>query len=56
MATTGCPLTSTRGFGAAGVACPAWAHMMVAPRWSKGPGMFLLSFNSFKQFKSFKTF
>jgi hypothetical protein len=31
IATVGMPLTSTRGFGDIGVACPAWAQVTVAP-------------------------
>jgi hypothetical protein len=31
-------LTSTRGFGAVGCACPACMQSTVAPWWSKKPG------------------
>jgi hypothetical protein len=37
--TVGWPLTSTRGFGDVGVACPAWAHMTVAPKCKRNPGI-----------------
>src|SRR3954468_12233163 len=37
--TMGCPDSSTRGNGAAGVACPACEHITTAPRWRAGAGI-----------------
>ena len=39
ITTVGCPLTSTRGLGAVGMAEPPCAHSTVAPRCKSGPGM-----------------
>lgn len=44
MVATGWPETSTRGFGALGIAWPPWLHNTVAPRWSKGPGIAVLRY------------
>ena len=35
----GIALTSTRGLGAVGIACPPWAHVTTAPMCKIGPGI-----------------
>lgn len=37
--TIGCPLTSTLGLGEVGCAWPACAHITVAPRCNRNPGI-----------------
>ena len=39
IVTVGCPLTSTRGLGAVGIALPPCAQITEAPRWRSGPGI-----------------
>ena len=39
IVTAGCPDRSTRGKGVVGVACPAWLHSIVAPKWRMGAGI-----------------
>jgi hypothetical protein len=39
MATVGCPLTITRGFGIVACACPACEQSTLAPTWIRKPGI-----------------
>jgi len=47
IVTIACPDTVTRGFGATGVAIPAWAHITAAPECSRNPGIVGLGYVTF---------
>jgi len=43
VCTTGCPDTSTRGYGAVDTALPPCMHMTEEPKWRMGPGIVFVS-------------
>jgi hypothetical protein len=53
--TTGWPLTMTRGETIVGCAWPPWAHITVAPKCNRKPGITFSSFSNCFQSQKSKT-